>query len=392
MKKHLILVAAAISAILIGGISACKKKTTPDNTTYPVIRVMFSGKIDPDKLDNYSAQTRPAYITKDNSGATPITNAGATLGRVLFYDKKLSVNNTISCASCHKQEFAFGDDARLSQGVNGLTGRHSMRLANARFSQEMRFFWDERAATLEEQTTRPIQDHAEMGFSGQNGDPGLDDLIVKLTAVDYYKELFTLAFGDPVITENRLQSALSQFVRSIQSFDSKFDAGLSATGNINADFSNFTNQENQGKRIFLAPPGGPQPGAGCQGCHRAPEFDIDPASRNNGIIQSGSDSTKTDFTVTRSPSLRNVLNSSGRSNGPFMHTGRVIDLTGVVNHYNQLPNAPANNNLDPRLNPGGSPQNLGLNNAEKQALVAFLATLSGSAVYSDKKWSDPFAP
>jgi len=94
----------------------------------------------------------------------------ATLGRVLFYDKQLSANGAIACASCHKQEFAFSDTAQQSVGLNGgLTGRHSMRLVNSRFADEVRFFWDERASSLEDQTTQPIQDHVEMGFSGENG-------------------------------------------------------------------------------------------------------------------------------------------------------------------------------------------------------------------------------
>lgn len=121
----------------------------------------------------------------------PITDAGATLGRVLFYDKKLSVDNTLSCSSCHQQAFAFSDTAIVSKGImNGVTKRHSMRLVNARFSAEKRFFWDERAETLEDQTTMPIKDHAELGFSGMDGRPTFQDLLKKLEALDYYQELF----------------------------------------------------------------------------------------------------------------------------------------------------------------------------------------------------------
>ena len=100
-----------------------------------------------------------------------------------------------------------------------------MRLVNARFSEEDNFFWDERARSLEEQTTQPIQDHIEMGFSGTNGQPNLDSLIRKMQNIDYYQSLFTLAFNDNTITEERMQQALAQFVRSIQSFDSKYDTG-----------------------------------------------------------------------------------------------------------------------------------------------------------------------
>src|SRR5690606_26634194 len=158
-------------------------------------------------------------------------------------------------ASCHQQQFAFSDTAKLSIGLNGgLTGRHSMRLINSRFADEVKFFWDERATSLEDQTTRPIQDHIEMGFSGTNGQPDLDSLIRKLNRMDYYNILFEFAFGNDEITEAKMQSALAQFVRSIQSFDSKFDAGRAAAASDNVQFANFTQQENQGKMLFLMPP------------------------------------------------------------------------------------------------------------------------------------------
>ena len=107
------------------------------------------GIIDLNDLFDYSNQPIPGYIQKDNTPFNnTLTDEGATLGRVLFYDKQLSVDNTVSCASCHQQQFAFGDTAVVSQGVNGTTGRHSVRLVNARFGDEVRFFWDERAASL----------------------------------------------------------------------------------------------------------------------------------------------------------------------------------------------------------------------------------------------------
>jgi len=184
------------------------------------------GVLDLTKLANYAAQPVPAYILRDNTPAgptppaNPITNIGATLGRVLFYDKRLSRNSTVSCASCHQQSRAFGDTATASTGVAGTTGRHSMRLINSRFSAERRFFWDERANSLENQTTRPIQDHVEMGFSGTEGDPGFTDLVARLSALEEYRVLFTAVYGDPTISEPRVQRALAQIVRSIQSFDS----------------------------------------------------------------------------------------------------------------------------------------------------------------------------
>lgn len=352
-----------------------------------ILLLTGAGIIDLGTLENYSSLPRPAYIVKDNTGANPITDMGATLGRVLFYDRNLSVNKTISCGSCHKQAFAFGDTAVQSKGLNGgLTGRHAMRLVNARFAAETKFFWDERAASLEDQTTRPIQDHVEMGFSGANGDPGMDSLIRRLEGIEYYPELFTRAFGDAVITESRIQQALAQFVRSIQSFDSRYDAGRAQVPNDEASFPNFTADENAGKQLFLNPPN--QGGAGCQGCHRAPEFDIDPTTRNNGVTGVAGNPGQTDLTNTRAPSLRDLFNPNGTLNGPLMHTGAFPTLESVIEHYNLVPQDPANTNRDARVSgPGGDLQ---LTAQEKSQLVAFLRTLSGNEIYTHTRWSDPF--
>ncbi|MDX5319820.1 MAG: T9SS type A sorting domain-containing protein [Bacteroidota bacterium] len=281
----------------------------------------------------------------------------------------------------------------MSEGhVGGKTGRHSMRLVNSRFSIEAKFFWDERATSLEDQTTRPIQDHIEMGFSGSDGDPDLDSLIRRMYTLPYYPVLFKAAFGDTIITETLMHRALAQFVRSIQSFDSKFDQGLAQVNTVNDLFPNFTTQENAGKALFLAPPN--QGGAGCQGCHRAPEFDINPNTGNNGVIHVAGTVDSVDLTNTRSPSLRNVFNPQGILNGPLMHNGEFSSMLDVINHYNANPNDPRNTNLDNRLRgPGGvGTQQLNLTETQKGFIIAFLKTLSGNAVYTDPRWSDPFEP
>lgn len=347
--------------------------------------IFFAGTINLDQLFNYSNQPIPNYITEDNSPSTnPITDEGATLGRVLFYDKNLSLTNTVSCASCHIQSLAFGDSLVQSIGHDGgLTGRHSTRLSSARFGEEEKFFWDERANTLEDQTTMPIQDHVEMGFSGTNGDPTIDSLITKLEAIDYYDELFNLAFDDYTITEDRMQKALAQFVRSMQSFDSKYDEGRAQVGNNNANFPNFTTAENNGKALYMS-----NNATGCNRCHQAPEFDIDPESKNNGVIGVAGAPGNIDLTNERSPSLRDIVNQNGDENGPFMHDGSLTTLMDVINHYDDIPNNPANTNLDDRLEgPGG---NLNLSNTEKNQLLSFLKTLGGSDLYTNAKWSDPF--
>lgn len=391
MKRPLLGVIAVIVAVFI---NACKEELGAIELDSQV-KIVFGGKIDLNNLDNYANQVKPGYIIQDNTNTNPITDAGATLGRVLFYDVNLSIDNTISCAHCHKQEFAFGDTAAASSGVAGFTPRHSMRLVNSRFAMEQRFFWDERAINLEAQTTQPIQDHKEMGFSGTNGDPALADLLVKLQGIGYYKELFTFVYGDEEVTEERIQKSLSQFVRSIQSFDSKYDAGRAVAPNNQAPFPNFTPQENQGKQLFMGPPvfdpNGVRTagGLGCQGCHRAPEFDIDPASKNNGATGVIGTSTH-DFLVTRSPSLRNLLKPDGSLVVAAMHDASLTTIDEVLEHYNNIPDIVSNNNLDPRLRPAGHTQQLQLTAGEKDAIIGFLKTLTGSAVFTDERWSDPF--
>lgn len=390
MKKNLLLLSSLVLTLV-----SCGKNDAYEDISYPNVTSTFGTKIDLTQLANYANQTIPAYITKSNINGNPVTDKGATLGRVLFYDKNLSSNNTISCSSCHQQNLAFSDAAIASQGVNGTTGRHSMRLINTRFAAESKFFWDERAANLETQTTMPIKDHAEMGYSGANGDAAISTLLTKLSNIGYYKELFKFVYGTEEITENKIQLALAQFIRSIQSFDSKYDAGRALVANDNANFPNFTAQENTGKNLFNTPPifdatgNRTSGGLGCAGCHKAPEFDIDPNTLSNGI--GGSIAGGADFTNTRAPSLRDLVKLDGTLNTPLMHTGVINTLQAAIGHYGDLTNQAVNNpNLDPRLKPNGFGQKLNLNANEVNAVVAFLKTLSGTNVYSDPKWSSPF--
>lgn len=377
-------------------ISCGKDDTSYENIDpYANIKLAFGTNIDPNNLANYANQTVPDYITIDNTNGNPITDKGATLGRVLFYDKNLSSNNTISCSSCHKQELAFGDDAMVSQGVNGVTKRHSMRLVNNRFSLESKYFWDERAANLEVQTTMPIKDHGEMGFSGENGDPNFSDLITKLSAIGYYKELFKFVYDSEEVTEYKMQLALAQFIRSIQSFDSKYDMGRAAVDYDTENFTNFTPQEQHGKNLFLLESlhnsNGDRTGGGlaCIHCHQAPTFNIDPITKNNGIINVIGNQNAIDLNNTKPPSLRNIFNQNGQPNGPLMHTGS-FNLENVYTHYSTNPVNNLNTNLDNRLAPSGTHLKLNMTRQERDAVTAFLKTLSGNNVYTDSKWSNPF--
>jgi len=379
--------------IILSGISslfvfiACSKNTDNTSQQDPAIAAVLNLPI---TEYNYSNITLPAYLNSsvilgqiNTPAANPITDNGATLGRVLFYDKSLSINNTIACASCHKPANAFSDPDMKSLGFNGgLTGRNSMSLINAKYYPNGRFFWDQRAATLEEQTLAPIQDLVEMGMT-------LPQLETKLRALAYYPPLFTKAFGDATINSNRISLALSQFVRSIVSFQSKFDAGR-ATFPVapppppNAPFPNFTAAENRGKEIFMTGIGG------CNPCHGTETFTA-PQEKNNGLDMATTDrgfgavlsniNLDATFKVT---TLRNV-----ELTAPYMHDGRFTTLEQVVEHYSSGVKNHPNLSLQLRL-PGGQPRLANLSAPDKAALVAFLKTLTDLNVTTDVKYSNPF--
>ncbi len=363
---------------VVGGCSTTSTQPDPEPDT-SVLQDVLS--IDLDQLPSY-AVTYPAHynagvLNTDNEPANNrVTDIGATLGRVLFYDKQLSINGTVSCASCHGQAAGFSDTNVKSIGFEGgLTDVHSMRLTNTRFYTASTMFWDKRAANLEAQSTQPIRNGVEMGFDAAHG--GMDSLISRMEEMDYYPILFDRVFGDATITEQRIQRALAQFVRSMVSVNSAFDTGIAvAGGNANVDFPNFTAEQNLGKRIFLNPPNAG--GAGCAGCHQPPTFALAANSLTNGL-----DMMQT--TVFKSPSLKSVA-----LDGAFMHDGRFTTLDQVVRHYNN--GVMGGPNLDNRLRVPGGMQPLRLNLSETQiaAMVAFLHTLTDETLRSDAKFSDPF--
>lgn len=305
----------------------------------------------------------------------PITNHGATLGRVLFYDKNLSLNRTIACASCHQQAKGFSDSNLKSTGfLGGLTARHSMSLVNSKYYQNGRFFWDERAATLEIQVLEPIQDGTEMGLN-------LALLLERVSEQSFYNQLFANAFGDNTISSDRISKALAQFVRSIESYKSKYDTGRALANSPTAAFSNFTNEENQGKTLFFtAPING---GGGCSGCHSTEAF-AGIGAQNNGLdLITNADQGQGQGRF-KTGSLRNI-----ESTFPYMHDGRFSSLEQVVEHYNT--GVQAHPNLDNRLKlPNGNPIRLNFSTSQKNALVSFLKTLSDNSISTEVKWSNPF--
>ena len=178
-----------------------------------------------------------AATDNDNTPTTNLTtDDGATLGRVLFYDKNLSANQTVACASCHQQENGFSDSKVLSIGFDGgTTRRHSMGLTNAVWYDRGRFFWDERAATLEEQVLMPFQDPVEMGMT-------LEGVVSAVESQAFYPELFEKTFGSETVNVDRISKALSQFIRSMVSVSSKYDTGRQEVSRPTTSFSNFTDK------------------------------------------------------------------------------------------------------------------------------------------------------
>jgi cytochrome c peroxidase len=336
----------------------------------------------PETPDRYADLDLPAHfktpaalrldnVPRDN----PVTDAGATLGRVLFYDTRLSANNNTACASCHHQKHAFTDPNRFSKGHEGkLTDRHAPNLIDLRYYQRGRFFWDERATSLEDQVLKPIQSKLELGHE-------LPKLMEVLAQDDQYPKLFKKAFGSTTITPERTARALAQFLRSMVSYRSKYDEGLAKARVARVDFANYTAEENRGKSVFLDR---------CASCHlpggQSAHFVLD-RPRNNGLDLDvrKSDGGIGDLTlnaaqmgVFKSPSLRNV-----ELTAPYMHDGRFKTLEEVVEHYSA--GIKQHPNLDRRLR---LPMNL--DKRQKASLVAFLKSLSDEAFITDPKYSDPF--
>jgi cytochrome c peroxidase len=321
-----------------------------------------------------------------------VTDAKAKLGRVLFYDTKLSINSTVACASCHHQAKGFSDGKALSPGFEGrVTTRNSMSIVNPGMIRAG-MFWDRRATTVRDMSLNPVQNHIEMGMED------LKLLEVKLSGQDYYGQLFADAYGSPLITHDKISDAITAFLRSMVSWNSKFDQGQKN------NFQSFTSEEKQGMEIFM----GKQTTTGgfstvatgaCNTCHSAPMFndgntvnayyDVDfLANLAGGGIDIGLDLQAKDpgaknggFKI---PSLRNI-----ELTAPYMHDGRFKTLEEVVDHYNEGVKPSAN--LSVRLkDETGKPKKLNLSEADKRALVAFMKTLTDNDFVTNPKYSDPF--
>ena len=338
-----------IIIILISIFAACKK-----DPEIPVLSNSNSESYEPVVPDGWPA---PVY---DFTGNT-VTKAIFQLGRHLFYDPILSEDTTVSCGSCHQQNFAFthGPGHAISHGVHNQLGtRNSPAIFNITWHPKI--MWDGSVSNLENQPLGPIQNPIEMNLP-------IGDALNRVAASPKYKQLFKDAYGDTVVTSQRFLKSFAQFMGLMVSYNSKYDK-------VKAGNESFTASESSGYGIYKNK---------CSSCHSEPLFSTY-GFKNNGLPVNGyQDSGRYKITLDpldmfcfKVPSLRNLGFSA-----PYMHDGRFSSLTQVLNHYaGGISNTP---NLDPQLS-GGIP----LTTQERNDLLSFLATLDDHTFITDPRFTE----
>jgi cytochrome c peroxidase len=322
----------------------------------------------------------PLWDTQPDDNRT--SNAGATLGRVLFYDKRLSSTNTVSCSSCHLQSHGFASPDRFNSGALGVPlKRNAMALANVRYQIHESWFSDMRVHALRDLVLMPIENPEELGNS-------LELLEEKLAATDFYPALFAAAFGTPHVTRERIARALAQFVQALISYRAKVDRALNPMTNDPWDPPSVLNpQELRGFEIFTGAT------ANCFLCHEE-HAQTNVWHANNGLdvvpadpgVQEPALQRTGAAGVFKAASLRNIALTA-----PYMHDGRFNTLREVIDHYDQGIKDSAN--LDFILRDVNSqPRRMNFTEADKDALEAFLRTFTDDAFLNDPKFSDPFEP
>lgn len=310
----------------------------------------------------------PPVIPADN----PQTVEGVALGKKLFFDTKLSADNTLSCAGCHNPANAFTDPRQFSVGIDGIAGtRNSMPLFNLAWNYNENFFWDGRANSIENQALMPVVDPIEMHNTWSN-------VAQTLQSDAEYPEMFEAAFGTQIIDSVLVSKAIAQFERTLISADSKFDRYLAGTEEL-------TESELNGLNIFLDENRGD-----CFHCHGNPNnplwtdnifhnngLDANPADRGRGLVTGD----PREFGQFKSPSLRNLAFTA-----PYMHDGRFQTLEEVINHYSE--GLVYSETIDPlmkKVDEGG----VGLTEQEKADLKAFLLSLSDPGFINNPDFQPP---
>jgi len=313
----------------------------------------------------------------------PLTEEGVELGRLLFWETRLSEDNSMSCGSCHLPEVNFADPAQYSTGVTGAVGtRNAMALINLGWASS--FFWDGRSPSLEDQIRDPVPHPSEMNLPWP-------EAVAKLQADGTdtrYPERFFDAFGTTEISEDLVVMAIAQFVRTMISADSKFDRWRRGE-------TDLTDSEYSGYQMFLREGGDPEEvpggqfGGDCFHCHGEAGLQFtDHLFHNNGLDPSfegdpgraSVTGSPLDSGLFRTPTLRNVALSA-----PYMHDGRFQTLEEVVEHYNS--GGVASSTIDPfmKYTTGG----LSLAPSQKADLLAFLHTLTDTVFVQNPAFQDP---
>jgi cytochrome c peroxidase len=324
---------------------------------------------------------KPSHFPKMNIPAdNPMSVEGVALGRKLFYDKLLSLDNTISCASCHDQNFAFSDPKQYSQGVNGSLGnRNSMALVNLGYQKF--FFWDGRSKTLEEQILEPVPNPVEMHLSW-------DEALNRISSSEYYKDQFFKVFRTTKIEKTHVAKAIAQFLRTLISATSKFDVMYKIENSISLSEkeklikTQITNEEWAGYDLFKS-----LNGADCFHCHNGPMMQVEKYS-NNGLDANPFDFGRelvthnvNDRAKFKVPTLRNIALTA-----PYMHDGRFATLDEVIEHYSSgIHLSPTIDPLIEFANQGG----VQLDTQQKGLLKAFLLTLTDYEFITNPEFSDP---
>ncbi len=297
----------------------------------------------------------------------PLTKEGVALGRRLFYDKRLSTNNTLSCGSCHQQKHAFADNRQFSLGVHDSLGIiNTMPLFNMGWARS--FFWDGREPSLREQVNEPVINRIEMASTWGG-------VLQKLQQDKDYPKMFKKVFGTDQITSALVAKALTQFELTLVSFNTRFDKYY-----FDGQADVLTPQEERGLDIFFGY-------GGCNHCH-SDVLLTDNFFRNNGLDlkpQPGLYNTtgkETDRGRVKVPSLRNIALTA-----PYMHDGRFKTLDEVLDFYSTgiQQKSP---NIDEHMVPFG--KGLYLTSDQKADVIAFLHTLTDSSFIANPAFSDPF--
>lgn len=398
--------------LIVGFFSACQREfvTRDDPNSTPKEIADFEAYLDlPFVFYDYT-RTLPDYLQSVQLQPLPADNGKATLGRVLFYDKNLSKDRSVSCASCHSQALAFSDKKPVSTGIYGLKGtRNSMALANvASFSAHYReidgmaplILWDNRAENVAAQATLAFLNDHEMGMT-------MDGVVDRIIEQPYYAHLWKQVYGNFDVEADQVLACLSEFVGAIGSTDSRFDQfmqqvngnigamdmdstisvfdvysgdSITATITMSTGLGGLSPSELRGKQVFID---------NCSKCHSPIRTFQEVFEACNGLDMTYTDQgigaltgNPTQHGVFKSPSLRNIALTA-----PYMHDGRFKTMMEVVEFYST--GVQPHPNLHPLLIRNGN-AGLAMDIGQKIDLVAFLKTLTDNTVATDERFSNPF--